>query len=162
MFDLSAKLKTVDATPWAVWYELISAYKAEHGHCFIPRLYVTPDGSYLWYWVVKIRQEKEEGLLTESQIAQMDALDFVWKPWDDTWEKGFLELQAYKRKYGDCLTPYNYETDDGYFLGLWVRQQCYFDGNYPREKSLRLHKLGFVHELSEYPENDFIPEPLRA
>ena len=90
----------------------------------------------------------------------MDALEFVWEPHDDTWEKGFSELQAYKKIYGDCLVPYEFDAKGRYQLGLWVRQQCYFDGNYPMDKSRRLRKLGFIRDFHAYPADDYEPIPL--
>lgn len=160
MFDINDTFDEVATTPWEVWYQLMVAYKEEHGHCLIPRRYVTPDGLSLWYWVVKLRENKVEGLVPDDQIEQMDALEFVWEPHDDTWEKGFIELQAYKRTYGDCLVPYEYETKKKYMTGLWVRQQCYFDGNYPMDKSRRLRKLGFIRDLHAFPAEDHTPIPL--
>ena len=160
MFDLDEKFAEVAATPWDEWYEQIVAYKEEHGHCLVSRLYITPNGLPLWYWVVKMRENKAEGLVPDDQIEKMDALEFVWAPHDDTWEKGFLELQIYKRTFGDCLVPYEYETKQRYMTGLWVRQQCMFDGNYPMDKAHRLRKLGFNRDLHAYPAEDHTPTPL--
>ena len=160
MFDVDEKFEIVAETPWDVWYENIVAYWEEHGHCFIPRLYKTPDGLLLWYWVVKMREDWKEGLVPDDQVEKMNAIEFVWYPQDDMWERGFLELQAYKRIYGDCLVPFEFEAKSNHRLGLWVREQCYFDGNYPREKSRRLRELGFVRDLHAYPDDDYDPIPL--
>lgn len=150
MRDLDDKLEDTNALSWDEWYKLLVAYEAEFGDCLIPYFYKTKEGYSLWYWVSKMRLDRPKGLLTEEQIRLLDDLYFIWEPQDDPWEKGFTELRAYKRKYGDCMVPDEYDTDDGYPLWLWVRSQRQFDGNYPREKSRRLHELGFVWNLREY------------
>jgi hypothetical protein len=148
--DLDTKLEETTATPWDVWYELLVAYKTEHGNCLVPYFYVTPNGYALWYWVSKLRCDKADGLLTDEQIRQIDELEFVWVLQDHTWENGFAALQAYKAEHGDCLVPSGYLTRDQYPLGTWVRDQRVFDGNYPREKFQRLFDLGFVWNIRDY------------
>jgi hypothetical protein len=154
MKDLDTKLEETTATPWHVWYELLVAYKAEHGNCLVPYFYVTPNGYALWYWVSKLRVDKARGLLTDEQIREIDELEFVWVLQDDTWEEGFAALQAYKAEFGDCLVPSGYTTKNHYKLGTWVRDQRVFDGNYPREKFQRLFDLGFVWNISDYDWNN--------
>ena len=116
----------------------------------MPHNYKTPEGYPLWYWVRKMCRDKSSGELSAGQIERLNSLEFVWDLQDLSWEKGFAALQAYKAEYGDCLVPDGYVTRDDYPLGIWARDQRYFDGNYPREKYHRLAELGFVWDLREY------------
>lgn len=150
MKDLDTKMEETTATPWDQWFEMLTAFKAEKGHCLVPHNYKTPEGYPLWYWVRKMCRDKSSGELSAGQIERLNSLEFVWDLQDLSWEKGFAALQAYKAEYGDCLVPDGYVTRDDYPLGIWARDQRYFDGNYPREKYHRLAELGFVWDLREY------------
>tara|TARA_R110000851_G_scaffold141976_2_gene280189 strand:+ start:142906 stop:143700 length:795 start_codon:yes stop_codon:yes gene_type:complete len=150
MKDLDTKMEETTATPWDQWFEMLTAFKAEKGHCLVPHNYKTPEGYPLWYWVRKMCRDKARGELSEDQIERLDSLEFVWDLLDWRWEIGFAALQAYKAEYGDCLVPDGYVTRDNYPLGLWTWKQRYFEGNYPREKYHRLADLGFVWDLREY------------
>lgn len=147
MKDLDIKIEETTTTPWEVWYELLVAYKAEHGNCLVPYFYVTKNGYALWYWVLGLRSDKAQGRLTKDQIKRLEELNFVWVLQDHTWENGFAALQAYKEEFGDCLVPLGYVAKNQHPLGNWVIQQRSFDGNFPREKYHRLIDLGFVWNL---------------
>ncbi|KAJ1462927.1 hypothetical protein M885DRAFT_609962 [Pelagophyceae sp. CCMP2097] len=45
---------------WDENYERLEAYKADHGDCLVPRLFVTADGYKLGSWV-NTRREKRKG-----------------------------------------------------------------------------------------------------
>lgn len=150
MKALDVKLLETTATPWDVWYEEIVEFRSTHRSCLVPYFYVTKNNHALWYWVLKVRQDKARGKLSAEKIKLLDKLDFIWVQQDDAWEKGFAELMKYKEDYGDCLVPEGYRTKDQFQLGLWVFDQRTFDGNYPREKYKRLISLGFVWNLRTY------------
>lgn len=150
MILLDEKLLATESTPWEKWYELMAAFRAENGHCWVPYFYMTEDGYDLYRWALKKRYDWTWGELAEEQIRLLDELDFIWEQQDDPWEKGIAELMIYKAEHGDCLVDGEYKTKDGYELGFWVATQRIFDGNYPREKYQRLKNLGFVWSLREY------------
>lgn len=150
MKDLDIKLEETTAIPWEIWYEEIVAFRQEHRNCLVPYFYVTENGHALWYWVLKVRADKATGSLPENQVKLLDDLDFIWVQLDDSWEKGFAELMKYKEDQGDCMVPSGYRTKDQFQLGLWVYEQRTFDGNYPREKYIRLKRLEFVWNVREY------------
>jgi len=149
--DLASKLKETEETPWDVAYEHLATYRKEHTNTLVPQFYSTDDGFTLGFWLLKLRQDRASGLLTEEQINRLDKLKFVWDPHEPHWEKGFAETQKYRAKFGDSLVPENYLTeDDHYPLGDWVRAQRLTEGNYPREKYQRLCTVDYVWDLREY------------
>lgn len=149
--DLEARLKETADTPWDEAYSHLAAYKAEKGNCLVPQFYITDDGFTLGFWLLKLRLDFAEGILTEDQVQRLNTLEFVWEPHEPHWEKGFAELQAYRHKYGTSLVPENYLTpDEHYELGAWARAQRLTEGNYPREKYQRLCTLDYVWDLREY------------
>jgi superfamily II DNA or RNA helicase len=124
----------------------LQAYKAEHGDCLVPAAFVANDGFKLGSWVCVRRSDRNAGALDEQQIAELDALGFVWAPLDDAWQKGVAVLKAYKAEHGDCLVPKDLITHDGFKLGQWVlsRRQDYKADRLTEERIAELDALGFV------------------
>ena len=63
------------------WHQAIVKLKSfirEHNHASVPQSFKTEDGFGLGNWVTKKRGQKKTGSLTSSQIAELDALGFVW------------------------------------------------------------------------------------
>ncbi|KAJ1459080.1 helicase associated domain-containing protein [Pelagophyceae sp. CCMP2097] len=144
----TAALLLVD--PWDVNFGRLSAYKAEHGNCLVPRSFVTADGHKLGSWVARQRQMGKgvDGGLTDERAARLEALGFVWDALDAAWDENYARLEAYKAEHGDCLVPLSYVTADGYKLGLWVSRlrenRKGRGGGLTDERAARLEALGFV------------------
>jgi hypothetical protein len=56
----------------------LEAFVAEAAHARVPYSYRTQDGLQLGWWMYSRRQDRKRGRLTESRIAALDALGFVW------------------------------------------------------------------------------------
>ena len=113
----------------------LEAYKAEHGHCLVPRNF-SPNPR-LGRWVNNQRSAKKRldrgdanPRTTQAQVDQLTALGMVWEVnpgrrgygghgGDATWEEQFGRLKAHKALYGHCDVPQH--SPDG--LGLWVMTQ---------------------------------------
>ncbi|MEH6468025.1 MAG: helicase associated domain-containing protein [Porticoccus sp.] len=149
--DLNARLQETTETAWEEAYEHLAAYKAEKGNCLVPQFHITYDGFALGFWLLRLRCDRDDGILSEDQIKRLDTLEFVWEPHEPLWEKGFAALQAYLAEHGDSLVPENYVTEDEHYeLGTWARAQRLTEGNYPREKYKRLCALNYVWDLQQY------------
>ena len=46
-------------------------------------------------WLGNARRRREQGRLTDAQIADLDALGMVWKPYQDTWTRNIEALRGY-------------------------------------------------------------------
>ncbi|KAJ1463097.1 helicase associated domain-containing protein, partial [Pelagophyceae sp. CCMP2097] len=135
---------------WDVNFGRLSAFKAEHGDCLVPKLFVTADGYKLGTWVQWQRETRKGkgGGLADDRAARLEALGFVWDPMGAAWEENFGRLEAYKAEHGDCLVPRLFVTANGYKLGFWVSTQRQkrkgTDGGLTDERAARLEALGFV------------------
>ena len=85
------------------------AYKEVHRLCEISEL-----SGPLGIWCSAQRQRRKQGALTPERIAQLDAIDFCWDPYNEIWDKRVAELVAYKEVNGDCIVS----TENG-ILGRW-------------------------------------------
>ncbi len=120
----------------------LQAYKDREGDCLVPDRFMTPDGFTLVNWVMVQRRTKDAILPERRQ--RLDALGFVWDPFEDAWERGFAALQTYKDREGDCLVSQRLMTPDGFNLGKWVSTQRKTNKALLPERRQRLNALGFV------------------
>eukprot|EP00550_Attheya_septentrionalis_P007695 CAMPEP_0198281856 /NCGR_PEP_ID=MMETSP1449-20131203/1736_1 /TAXON_ID=420275 /ORGANISM="Attheya septentrionalis, Strain CCMP2084" /LENGTH=1094 /DNA_ID=CAMNT_0043977825 /DNA_START=130 /DNA_END=3414 /DNA_ORIENTATION=- len=69
------------------------------------------------------RGRKAEGATTDNESPAKKRHKQVKPAMNNTekWMNRYLELKAYKEKFGDCLVPLNYTTNGP--LGWWVRSQ---------------------------------------
>ena len=134
---------------WEKGFTELLAYKKEFGDCIAPRGYKTKSGLNLNNWISSQRQLLKNNKLDKDQIRRLDELGFIWDAFNEKWEKGFTELLAYKKEFGDCLPPKGYKTKSGYNLYSWVGSQKTGRKINTLEESRidRLDELGFVWEV---------------
>ena len=130
---------------WDEWYGRLKAFKQRERHCQVPRHY-SEEGYRLGQWVHNQRQEKDS-MLPERR-ERLDALEFVWDPFEVQWEEGFGFLQKFRQRTGHCRAPTDYLQAD-YPLGQWVRRQRRDRDTMSRERRRRLDTLGFVWDPME-------------
>jgi len=117
---------------WQHNFRQLCQYKLDHGDCLVPARYQPNLG--LGHWVMTQRRQYchlkngRSSTLTDSRIALMDALGFVWTLRQDAgiiWRERYNMLCQYRNIYGDCLVPQRYKLNPQ--LGTWVntqRRQC--------------------------------------
>ena len=106
---------------WRKGFEALRRFQIKTGHCAVPDNFETRSGIKLGKWVGKQRHKKK--LLSKKRRESLTDLGFVWDPHAILWETGLNELVEYKKIFGDCNVGRDYETGDGYLLGLWVSNQ---------------------------------------
>ena len=117
----------------------LQEFKNIHGHLNIPQ-----NHPGLGRWVARIRQlyhssnddnpsptknnnNNTTSSLTKERIQVLNDLGFEWKStlkgsaYNNTWEKRYVALIAFKEQNGHCNVPKNYKLDQE--LGAWVRNQ---------------------------------------
>ena len=139
--------------PWDEWFDLLKAYKKEHGHCTVPKS-AECRGRLLGQWVKEQRRFGKRGKLNKDRVAQLNGIGFTWvvlenpRPWDESFEM----LKAYKEEYGHCRVTGSVEFR-GVKLGIWVATQrrAHKKGELSEEKVARLNGLGFTWVVVESP-----------
>ena len=96
---------------------LVSAlgdYNAHHGHVRVPFKFVVPDeegwaagarGLKLGMEVSGLRTKKKKDTLPHADVAQLDALGFVWSMPEWKWQCVLQSLAVYKELHGDLMVP---------------------------------------------------------
>jgi hypothetical protein len=59
--------------------------------------------------------------MTNARIRQLNALEFVWDPLEDLWEKRYEELVEYYKEHGHSIVPTQSRTHQQ--LSSWVASQ---------------------------------------
>ena len=130
---------------WDEVYEKAKEYFQEHGDLEIPINFVTSDGYNLGMWIhnqrVKCNPESEHGKLLLKIGMRFDNKCL-------TWEQMYVKAEEYYNKYHDLDVPFDFKTDDGYSLGLWIcnqKKNC----NPESERGKLLLKIGMKFGVSK-------------
>ena len=128
----------------------LQEYKKRHGHVMVPQSYQTPDGFKLGIWVSNQRSRKSRGNLSREQIAKLNEYGFVWGAILFAWDSALIHLQEFKKQHGHVVVPKNYQTPDGFKLGIWVSGQRSRKsrGKLSIEQIAKLNEYGFVWDAN--------------
>jgi hypothetical protein len=142
----------------------LDAYGEQFGHVRVPTAFVVPDadgwpeearGLALGLQVSGLRQQKKRGTLPQDDVAQLEALSFVWNLYDWKWQCVQQSLLAYQEVHGDLEVPQSFvvpseapwpEEAWGMKLGYRVndiRNHESYVKDHP-ERRAELDALGFV------------------
>lgn len=146
---------------WDTMYRYAEEYYKTHGDLNVPAVYKTPDGYNLGQWLGtqrRIMQGVRQGILTDEQIAKLNALGFDWRSRRETsWEKYYRAAQVYFAEHGDLLIPKQYETPEGLKLGTWIQNVRACRKSHIRssmtltpEHIAQLDAIGMVWEVPDY------------
>ena len=79
-----------DKSPWSVKYFILKQFKAQHGHCSVPRSHKD-----LGFWVNNQRKAYKKKTMAKERIEKLDNIGFLWskdqKPppsWQDFFQEG--------------------------------------------------------------------------
>jgi hypothetical protein len=128
--------RTPTRVSWDDRMAMLQAYQTEHGDLLIPIRYkLNPSlgkfvhntrEQYKLYHKKTPEGYKKKCSLTAERIQQLDDLGFVWstersKRQEEDWTTRLEQLQAYKKKHGDCLVPHGYVEDPSF--AEWIHRQ---------------------------------------
>ena len=158
--DPRTKTRT-HAEAWSTKFGLLIEFKAEHGHCRVPRQY--KHNVSLGRWVkmqrhqFKLRNEGSQSSLTPERIAALEKVGFVWEPHASIWEERLEELRDFRKATGHANVPSNDHENSQ--LAAWVKRQRQqyklFSVGAPcsltQEQVDRLEETGFQWNFNRQP-----------
>ena len=92
----------------------LGTYGEQFGHVRVPKAFVVPDadgwpaevrGLVLGREVKILRQQKKRDTLPQDDVAQLEALRFVWDMREWQWQCALQSLEAYREVHGDLHVP---------------------------------------------------------
>jgi Helicase associated domain len=101
---------------WEKGFAALAKFKAREGHCRVPQSHI--EGTYrLGQWVANQRAK-----VSAERRKRLNAIGFVWDPYEHAWETGFTALVKFKAREGHCGVPTSH-IEGKYKLGQWVIRQ---------------------------------------
>jgi Helicase associated domain len=125
---------------WEIGFFHLKRFFDLEGHCQVPQKYKSDDGYGLGEWVLSQRKKQEAMKPSRRQLLEC-MRGWTWNAFYDQWEEGFSKLKQFSNLAGHCRVPRNYETDEGYKLGLWVNNQRGRMGALEPDRARRLEAL---------------------
>jgi hypothetical protein len=93
----------------------LKLFRNREGHCRVS--YSHMEGTFkLGQWVSDLRKRSVATPIRRK--VQLDELGFIWDVSEEQWQSGFTHLEAFRKAYGHCLVPQQYQSSDGYRLGV--------------------------------------------
>lgn len=129
-------------------------YKERFDNPNAPVNYKTPEGFSLGYWQSHQRQYYFKKVLSKNRIRQLNAIGFKWgekkesltlKIIGRSWDYWFRLTLRYMEQFDTPNAPRTYETQEGFKLGIWQRNQriYYAKGKLREDRAKKLDKIGF-------------------
>jgi hypothetical protein len=148
------RFREYQAEIWSEKFEDLVEFRKFYGHCHVPHYYQS--NAPLAQWVkrqryqYKLKVDGTRSTLSDERVRLLNKIGFIWNSHDGVWEERWNELLLYKRTYGDCIVPSNYEKNPQ--LAVWVKRQrrqykFYCEGkptSMTKERIAKLEKLGFA------------------
>lgn len=110
-----------DGSTWSKKYFLLKAFKAENGHCKVPRKHAA-----LGIWVKSQRQAFVASKMPQERVDKLNYIGFYWgkgHPEPPSWEDRFQELQKYYNTFGHCNIQTSDDPSRMTDLAKWVLKQ---------------------------------------
>jgi superfamily II DNA or RNA helicase len=124
-------------------FRMLQAFAAREGHVKVPQKWVE-NGVRLGGWIATLRQG--EIRLTTEQLGRLNAIGFIWKPFEAALETKILLLEAFVKREGHAKVPQSW-VENGVRLGTWVANIRSKPGRIDGKTRARLDRLGFVWNL---------------
>lgn len=114
------------SAPWEIYFQAAKHYFYQYGDLNVPKRYQTEDGISLGHWIItqkRVRSGQTPGILTEAQIARLDAIGMEWENrLEASWERCYEAAVEYFQHHGNLDMRTDYVTEDGIKLGRWIVQ----------------------------------------
>jgi len=125
---------------WNYMFGVLEAFVEREGNARVPNEYITPDGIRLGQWTAVQRRTRNS--LMSGRKERLESLaGWSWDFRTDNWEEGFLHLEQFADRNGHARVNRDFDTEDGYHLGLWVANQRTRRSIIATERQLRLESL---------------------
>jgi len=122
---------------WESQFQSLERFKADNGHCFVPRDY--PGRPSLGGWLTNQRLAFKRDTLPQERRLRLESLGVVWDAICEAWERSYEAIVAFKRQEGHCNVPQGSKP-----LGTWLQNQrmSYKRGTLTAKQIQRLESIG--------------------
>ena len=85
--------------------------------------------------------------MTAEQTERLNQIGMIWQPKRSAaWDGVYALACAYYQRHGNLNVPVSYITDNGAYLGKWIRRQreAYKNGAPQTERKKKLDQIGMI------------------
>ena len=109
---------------WKDVYKEAMSFFRQYGNLDVPARYKTESGTDLGEWVRTQRNNCRKGILAAECIHKLEKIGIDWLfPSERDWENYYAEARRYYLSHGSLDVPVTYRTENGLWLGRWVKRQ---------------------------------------
>jgi hypothetical protein len=134
---------------WDEGIDALQKFRKREGHLDVPALH-SESGYKLGHWVNNVRTKRNKGVMDDAQVAELDALGFIWAVREKDFARAMVVLGEYVQKNNHTNVPQGYSLK-GFKLGLWLstKRASMRKGTLPKNEGLALTRAGVVWEPNE-------------
>ena len=111
-------------TAWQEMFACFQEYAKNEGDTLVPINHLLGNGKKLGHWVNDQRKRYKKGKLSSIRQGLLESVPgWTWDAVRYKWEKMYIELEKYAKKYGSCSVPEDLLSDDGIKLVDFVNLQ---------------------------------------
>ncbi|MEU9168537.1 Helicase associated domain protein [Streptomyces sp. NPDC048420] len=88
---------------WTATFEEVKRLAEEQGHFVFDESVLTPHGVVVLHWCKNQRTQRRKGKVSDTRIAQLDAIGFPWDGAQDRWMRRYRELKTVYDRRGSLL-----------------------------------------------------------
>ncbi len=125
---------------WKKKFEALEIFVKAHGHARVPSKY--KPNLPLGQWVGFIRSGKAR--LSPKDLQRLNALGFVWKPYESRWKERLAQLKRFKEQHGHAKVPSAWQKNPPLTHFCNKMRAKIRRGTLPKEKLEQLRGLGFA------------------
>jgi len=132
---------------WTTSFKELQLYKSKFGHCLVPVDY--PPNKSLGNWVAaqKLIYQNFDELKNPILLHRFDRLKSLNPSWiknenENDWNEMFLNLKAFKRLFGHCNVPSNWEINPELADWVAIQRKEYYNKNLDSYSQKKLQALG--------------------
>ncbi|GJD07509.1 hypothetical protein Gasu2_18670 [Galdieria sulphuraria] len=135
---------------WEKMFERYEAFIKWNGKAQVPRI---PKYRDLYDWCIRQRHSFRKGKLSQERYSRLTKLGMVWDDRGDRWNRKFLELVEFQRKYGHLEVEKGVRNDTFRPLYNWVIKQrfLYRYGLLDEERVCRLKAYKAIYGNCDVP-----------
>ena len=158
--ELFNRLEETLGASWDMMYQQAEIYYRKNGHLNVPKRYRTESNLSLGAWLAtqrKVRKGLCGGILSEAQIAKLDAIGMIWDNRQNLrWEEGYAHARTYYLANGDLDVPTGHVTEGGFALGQWIGNMRQMKNDAKRrgglweERIRRLDEIGMIWRHADF------------
>jgi superfamily II DNA or RNA helicase len=136
---------------WQQGLAALEEFVDQRGDARVPHTHETEAGFRLGAWCGTRRQDRRRGKVAAERIKALDALGFVWDPFEDDWQQGLAALEGFVDQHRHARVHRDYATETEFKLGRWCshRREEKKRGKLTVERVAALDALGFVWDPRE-------------